>query len=396
MKPLSSPIKIDILCFSSTDWEGNWGSRQQVMLRFARRGYRVLYVEQLAGLEHLLRYPELRKRRLRRWREGLKTLDNNLWIASPPPFLPGRYYSLWINRLNSLIGSRWIRSYKDRLGFDKPLLWVYKPEHGGLLGKLGERLSVYHCIDEWTAGTAGRKRAVIASMETELLQKVDLVFANSPPIYENKRSLNPNTYRIPSGADVDLFSKALEPDYPVHPAIACLPRPRIGYSGTINERLDYAYLEHVARSRPEWSLVLVGDPYPWTLQAPPLQRLKTLPNVYFLGRFQFEEMPSLIKGMDICLLPYVRDERGHYRSPLKLYEYLAAGKPVVSIEQPEANEFAQVIYLASNPDEFVAHALDQDSPRRRKEWLAVAQTNSWKHRVDTMEEIIQRVLSDPG
>jgi glycosyltransferase involved in cell wall biosynthesis len=389
VKPVTSRECVDILCFSSTDWEGNWGSRQQIMLRFARRGYRVLYVEQMAGLEHLLRYPELRKRRMHRWQEGLFNLDHNLWVVSPPPFIPGRYYSLVIQRLNSRLALSWASRYKKRLGFDAPILWVYKPEHGGLVGKLDERLSIYHCIDEWTAGTSGRKRAIISKLETELLSKVDLVFANSPPTYATKRSLNPNTFRIPSAADVPLFSKALEPDYPVHPAIARIPRPRIGYSGTINE--------HIARSHPDWNLVLVGSPYPWTMQAPALQKIEAMPNVHFLGHFSFDEMPSLIKGMDICLLPYVSDERGQYRSPLKLYEYLAAGKPVVSIVQPEANEFAKFIYLASSPDEFVAQierALDQDSSQRQRERLSIAQANSWNHRVDSMESILQGFLKE--
>jgi len=95
-----------LLCFSSTDWDGIWGSRQQVMSRFARRGYRVLFVEQPAGLEHLLRYPALHRRKLRRWREGLRQVEDNLWIVSMPPLLPGRYYSPIINLVNQWLTAR--------------------------------------------------------------------------------------------------------------------------------------------------------------------------------------------------------------------------------------------------------------------------------------------------
>jgi len=276
-----------------------------------------------------------------------------------------------------------------------PILWLYNPEQGPLIGQFDERLSVYHCIDEFAAGTTGRKRRIIATLETELLNRVNLVFANSPLTYENKRRLHPRTYRIPSGADVEHFGQALDPAIPVHPAIARLSQPRIGYIGHVNERLDYAVLEHLAQRRPAWSLVFVGDTYPWTLDASPLRRLRALPNVHFLGQHPFAEMPALVKGMDVCLLPYADDERARYRSPLKLYEYLAAGKPVVSTDHPEARELGDAVYRAATPEAFlerVALALGQDSPERQRQRIAGAQQHSWDRRVDEMERIICDVL----
>jgi glycosyltransferase involved in cell wall biosynthesis len=385
----------NIICFSSSDWHGNWGSRQQVMLRFARRNYRVLFVERPAGLEHLLHYPGLRQRKFCRWREGLRQAQDNLWIVSLPPLLPGRYYSVTINRINQWLTARWSHRYLHKLEFTSPILWLYNPEQGRLLGQFGERLSVYHCIDEFAAGTRGRKRSIIETLETELLRRADLVFANSQLIYRSKRQLNPNTYRIPSGADVEHFAQAWDPAVPVHPAIARLPEPHIGYIGHVNERLDYAILEHLACQRPSWSLVLVGDTYPWTLDAPPLRRLRALPNVHFLGKYPFAKVPALVKGMDVCLLPYVDDERARYRSPLKLYEYLAAGKPVVSTNHPEAQELGDVVYLASTPEAYlerVAQALAQDGQERQRQRVAVARRHSWDRRVGEMERLIHRYL----
>ena len=384
-----------ILCFSSTDWDGVWGSRQQVMLRFARRGYRVLFIEQPAGLEHLLRYPALRQRKVRRWQEGLRPVADNLWIASLPPLLPGRYYAAAINQFNQRLTAHWARRALRQLGFGSPILWLYNPEQGPLVGRFGERLSVYHCIDEFTAGTAGRKRRTIAALEAELLSRVGLVFANSLPTYESKRRLNPRTYRIPSGADVEYFARALAPAVLVHPAVACLTPPRIGYIGHVNERLDYDVLEHLARQRPGWSLIFVGDTYPWTPDAPPLRRLRAFSNVHFLGKFSFGDMPALVKGMDVCLLPYVGDERAYYRSPLKLYEYLAAGKPVVSTDHPAAQELGDTVYRGATPETFlerIAQALAEDNQERRQKRIAVAQQHSWERRVDEMERLVREYL----
>jgi len=393
MKAKDLQNKPDILCFSSTDWDGLWGSRQQVMLRFARRGYRVLFIEQLAGLEHLLRYPELRRRKRRRWREGLQPVEENLWLLSAPPMLPGRYYSTAINRINASLTAYWVKKTLEELGFQRPVLWLYKPEHGALIGKFNEVLSVYHCIDEWPAGTAGRKRRIIAMLDRGLAKKAGLVFANSPPSYELKMNLNENTHRLPSGVDAGLFIR--EATQPEHTAISKLPKPRIGYVGTINERLDYDFLEYLAQQRPDCSLVFVGDTYPWPPDAPQIQSLQSYKNIHFLGHYSYEELPTLIKGLDCCLIPYVNDERGRYRSPLKLYEYLAAGKPIVSTENPEVSEFSPHVQIAATPEEFVElidKALADDNPELQEGRRQLARENSWDQRVDRMEQILNKSL----
>lgn len=378
----------DILCFSSTDWDGLWGSRQQVMLRFARRGYRVLFVEQLAGLEHLWRYPELRQRKLRRRQEGLRQVNENLWIINPPPLLPGRYYLDWVNRLNCAWVQQWIQPVLKKLQIKQPVLWVYKPEHAGLLAFFDPCLRVYHCIDEWTAGVRGLRRRNITRLEINLLQQVDLVFANSRLTYERKRQFHPHILRIPSGADIAHFSQALDPAFPEHPALSAIPHPRLGYSGTINERLDYAFLETLASQEPGLSLVFAGDPYPWTFQAPPLRRLRCYPNVHFLGPLPFTQMPAFLKGLDACLIPYVNDERGRFRSPLKLFEYLASGKPVISAPHPEIEPLPGIIYIGATPADFALQAviaLQEDTPLLQQQRLAFAQPHSWDRRVDEME-----------
>jgi glycosyltransferase involved in cell wall biosynthesis len=383
---------MDILCFSSTDWHGKWGSRQQVMLRFARRGYRVLFVERLAGLEHFWRYPDLRRRRWQRWREGLREFEPGLWIVSPPPLLPGRYYSRTIARVNVAIVTRWLASHVRRLAIAAPILWLYLPEHAPLVGRFGERLVVYHCVDEFTVGTQGRKRRTIAALEADLLRRADVIFTNSMLTYENKRQLNPNTYRIPSGADVDHFAQAADPAGEVHPDIAILPHPILVFAGNINEKIDVALLAAIAEARPHWSIVLIGQAYPRSTDLHPIQRPA---NVHWLGRRPFETLPSLLRGADVCLLPYVRGEATRYRSPLKLYEYLATGKPVVSTEHPEVRDFSEMVAIAS-ADQFVEaieDALKNDTVEGQRRRMEIAGKHSWDARVEEMEDILTKYLT---
>jgi glycosyltransferase involved in cell wall biosynthesis len=387
----------DFLFFSSSDWDWPWGSRQQVSQQLAQRGHRVLFVERLAGLEHLWKYPALRANR--RLRAQTRLIQPNIWGWTPPVLLPGRYYAPVIAWLNALIVQRLLRPFLQQLNFTTPILWLYQPEQAPLMGRFGETAVVYHCIDEFTVGTTGRKRQVIGQLEKEILRQADCVFANSPPTYEAKRPFNPHTYRIPSGVDAAHFAQAISDDLAVHPAIATLPSPRFGYIGNINERLNYEILTHLAQTNPDASLVLVGDTYPWTMAAPPLRPLQTLPNVYFLGKFPYAEMPALVKGMDVCLLPYVTTEHAYFRSPLKLYEYLAAGKPVVSTPNPEAQELGAAIYLADDRAAFVAavaQALATNTAQKQQKRLQIAYHHSWHNRVSNMLALIAAVQAARG
>lgn len=385
----------DFLLFSSSDWAWPWGSRQQVARELARRGYRVLFVERLAGLEHVGKYAFLRANR-RLWPQT-RTIQENIWSWTPPVLLPGRYYSPEVARLNAMIVAHLLRPFLRQLSFAHPILCLYQPEHAPLIGRFNETAVVYHCIDEFTVGTQGRKRAVIAQLEQTLLRRADAVFANSPPTYEAKRPYNPHTYRIPSGVDVAHFAQALRADFAVHPAIAALPAPRLGYIGNINERLNYELLAHLAQAFPQASLVLVGDTYPWTMDTPPLRRLRALPNIHFLGKFPFAEMPAIVKGIDVCLLPYAASEHAYFRSPLKLYEYLAAGKPVVATSNPEVVELRDWVYLGDEREAWVtavAHALGEDTRAQQQSRSVFAHNHSWSRRVDDMLNYLDAAKSD--
>lgn len=380
----------DILCFSSSDWCGRWGSRQQVMSRLAARGHRVLFVEQMAGLEHFYRYADLRTRRVRRWREGRREIQPRLWLAAPPPLLPGRYYSRSIAAWNARLVIRWLEPHLHDLAFESALVWTYKPEHAALLPLLGDAPVVYHCIDEFTVGTRGRKRRLILELEHALLRRADLVFANSALTCETKRTLNARTVRVSSGADVNHFARAADVSQPVSPDVAPLPRPVLAYVGTINEKVDVSVLDDVAVRRPDWTILLVGELYG---HPGGFRRLRTRPNVTWLGKRPFSDLPAILRGVDLCLLPYVEDTRTMYRSPLKLYEYLASGRPIVSTPHPEVDQFAGVVDVVS-PGQFVAgieRRLAVDTPQDARRRLRIACEHSWDARVDLMCEHLTRL-----
>jgi glycosyltransferase involved in cell wall biosynthesis len=155
---------------------------------------------------------------------------------------------------------------------------------------------------------------------------------------------------VPNGVDFRAFSTPV-----AEPAdLASIPHPRIGYAGVIKQQLDLALLAQVARRRPDWSLVMVGPIGMIGDQAEALRALQQLPNCHFTGRKSAAELPAYVQHFDVCTLGYVMDGYTRYIYPLKLHEYLAAGRPVVATHIPALEEFREVVYMARSAEDWVA------------------------------------------
>jgi glycosyltransferase involved in cell wall biosynthesis len=382
----------DILCFSTTDWDEIWGSRQQIMSRLAAAGHRVLFIERQVGLEHLVRNQGLLARRWRvRKRPALRAIQQNLWLWQPPLLPPGRYYSTKINQIGQdILGTR-LRPVLDELAFTKPLLWVYPPHSAPLIGKFSEQLVIYHCIERFIGGQSGRKRRIMQIQETNLLRRANRVFVHSEKLQHEYQVFTryPITL-VPSAADVAHFQSTDA----IHPEVACLPQPRLGVSGTLDNRIDVDLLKNLAYSHPEWHLVLIGQVRSKRIH---IKHLHSLPNLHLLGRRQFEDLPAMLNGMDVLLIPYVRNELTEYISPIKLYEYLAIGKPIVSTDLPGVRPLSPWVSLASDQPGFaraVQDALNQDTPQMFFERRRAAQEHTWEARIDLMWAVLNEALSE--
>ncbi len=232
---------------------------------------------------------------------------------------------------------------------------------------------------------------MIETQERELLTRADLVFVHSGGLQQLYASQTRRPMKlVPSAADVSLFQSTKL----VHPDIVDLPKPRLGLSGTLDARVDVALLEQLMSRKPGWSLVLIGSARPRRID---LAGLLALPNVYDLGKRPFTDLPALLNGMDVLLIPYRRSELTEFISPLKLYEYLANGAPIVSTPLPEAQPLAEWVYFAESPEEFiraVERALQEDKPERRADRRRAAQVHTWDQRVDILWEAVEAVLRE--
>lgn len=380
---------LPIVAFAK-DWHEDPTSNHHVLRELAR-DRRVLWLNSLAT-----RTPQLGstrdlgkiRRKLAEFARGPVNVENDLWVATPLVLpLP---HSERARRINRHLLRATIRLLRLRLGIGRFQLWTFLPSTADYIGTLGEDLAVYYCVDEWSMFSYLDRTQTVAA-ERALLERVDAVFAVNHALAEVKRAANPETFVAPHGVDHALFARALDDATRVPDDLAAIPRPRIGFYGTLRDWIDMELLQHVARARPAWQIVLIGQ------QLTDVSALRALPNVHLLGQRRHDELPAYCKGFDVGIIPYRIDERMPFVNPLKLREYLSAGLPVVSTAVPEVQRYAHLAHVATTPDEFVAaieRALAQAGPVARGARSAAMRGETWAARVAevtrTIDEVSQR------
>lgn len=203
-----------------------------------------------------------------------------------------------------------------------------------------------------------------------------------------------NVHWVPNAVDFRGFAQSLC-GRQIPSDLAQLPQPIIGYVGAIKEKLDFDLLALVARAHPDWSIVLVG-PVQLQRTSPAFENLRRLNNVFLLGCKPVESLPLYIRACSVCLLPYVINDWTRHIDPLKLYEYLAVGNPIVSVDIPAARRFSDVLRIATSKEDFVGQiecALQEHDLDQRRVRQAIAAENSWDQRVAMISDIIQTRLN---
>ncbi|MEW6770607.1 MAG: glycosyltransferase [Bacillota bacterium] len=381
----------EIVCLSSVDWEPLWTRKQQVMSRLDPSN-RILYVEPAATLISPFKDPSF-WRKWRPWGWWAGRPRPNIHVFHPPVVLPFGNLHPGVGRINQHWLALWIRRAMRRLGMKRPVLWTYLPGTAVVARLLEHKLLVYDCVDEHGAYRGLVNSKAVWEMEQDLLELADVTFVTAPGLYERRRAHSRRIYYLPNAADVAHFNKACDPEMPVPEEIERLPRPRLCFVGVIQEWVDTELLAYVARERPEWTLVLIGPVAPGV----GLHGLDRLGNVFFAGRKPKEELPNYLKGCDVCLNVFRASDLTANVSPLKFYEYLASGRPVVSTDMPAVREFADVVAVAADAPGFVAaveRTLAGENPARQEERLARAREHSWEARVAFMEEKIAAALRE--
>jgi glycosyltransferase involved in cell wall biosynthesis len=384
----------DIVCVGFNDWETElWTNQHHLMARLAAAGNRVLFVESLG-----LRRPTVAgrdvSRMARRLVRGLRPPRERDGVHVLSPLVIPLHGNAAVRRVNARLLPFLAGRATRRLGMTRPILWGYVPQAEVLLGALDPSLVVYHCVDD-IATQEGIDAASFRAAEERYARRADLVLASAPRLAERMRALNGNVLYAPNVADTGLFATAMTtgPAHPVDPAVAALPGPRLVFTGAIAEKkLDLPLLRDVARTRRDWTIALVGpvglgDPHT------DVAALEAEPNVHLLGPRRYEELPAVLRGADVTLIPYRASELTASIFPMKVYEYLAAGRPVVATPLP-ALAGVEEITVAEGPGAFTAaieRELAADTPERRAARSAAAAANSWDARLAEITGALERL-----
>jgi glycosyltransferase involved in cell wall biosynthesis len=338
--------KRDVVIISSIDWDFNWQGPQEIALRLAESGNRVFFVENLG-----VRAPQLKDlprvvKRLKKWvlsnlafwRESHNKSDipNNLFVFSPlafPPFSasPGK-------KLNRSFFIPKIKAAIQRQGFDNVVILTFIPSDtvNELIDQIRDPDStiVYYSAADFPKLVKNPES--MRAAEVELIKNCDAVFTICNPLTKDFSEHNHNVHTICYGVDIDAFDPTSKKDELTRAVIETYARnekPVIGYVGGLHQQVDFELLKQCALSRPDWNWVFVG----------PIQEniaeLESLPNTFFLGQQPHSQLVHFIDSFDVCLIPYLDNDFTQTVVPVKLNEYLAVGKPVVSTNIPIISEF---------------------------------------------------------
>ena len=311
--------------------------------------------------------------------KGLKNPRQNLYVLTPLVIpLPGSWL---VKRLNQLLLIAQIRLALKKIGKGPLQVWSFTPEIAYALGHFNEEKVVYYCVDDH-ASFSGYDKAQVLRDEKELCEKSDLVITTSMALQEAKKAWNPNTILVPHGVDFAHFNRAVTQDLPCPKELESIPRPRLGFFGLIRDWVDVDLLWQVAQKRPDWHFVLIGD----ADSSIDLGKYRSSPNMHFLGRKPYKDLPAFCRHFDVGLIPFKVNELTHAVNPIKLREYLSAGLPVISTPMPEVKLYDQFVRMIENKEDFekaVQKALGESKEDRNSRVIAMAE-ETWNKKMDVI------------
>jgi glycosyltransferase involved in cell wall biosynthesis len=385
----------NVIIISSIAWDFLWQGPQEIAMRLARAGNRVLYLDNIG-----LRAPGLRDHRRVREHVGkwvryagtqVREIESGLYVCTPvvlPPF--GTALQRWLNRRFFLPR---IAAQARALGLDDPIIISYLPTDTAvaLIAMLATPRSVvaaYYATDHVRFVTHQER---LARWEPLFLRAADVVFAQESILAAHAARFNGNVHVAPHGVSVEAFENGGEPG----PELAAIPPPVIGYIGGLHVAVDYDLLREAVRLRPEWSWVFIGS----------IQVARSLlpraANVHYLGPHPHAELPRLIRRFDVCIIPYRQDPSTDVVLPTKLGEYLAAGKPVVSTRLStvvELNRKHPVLVISDDSAESFVNAIEtalalpagEATIQRRRD---VAALDDWRLRMEQISRHLEEAAA---
>ena len=290
-----------------------------------------------------------------------------------------------------------LNAFLQKTGIESPLVWLYTPLALPLAKKLAPRCLIYDCMDELSA--FAHAPLELKQREAELLDTATVVLTGGPSLFDAKRKFRDDVHCIPSSVDAAHFAVTnLLPDGPLVARAIELQgvhiRPRLGFFGVIDERLDVALVAALADANSDWDIVMAGP----VVKIDP-QQLPQRHNIKWLGMQSYDMLPYLLASWDVALMPFALNESTRFISPTKTLEYMAGGKPVVSTAISDVGRlYGEVVEIANNHAEFISacYRVLAESQRARvsrvDNMAAVVASHSWDRSTDYVQALLEYAL----
>ena len=371
----------EVVCLSTSNFHPFPTRKQNVMTRL--QAERVLYFDPPVTWLAPLKDKNARSR-LCAYRRQPEQATDKVTVCATPPVLPFFNKFRFINRINQRRLARYVKRRMKELGFNQPLLWCYSPTSCDIVSHLPHRGLVYDCVDRHSAYPGLIDPKVVDGMERDLARQCDTVFCTAQGLYDTLREYNDKTCLIPNGAAYELFSQAA--------GESRSERPVFGFVGMLQECIAYDYLLALADAMPEADIVLIGR----TLPGVDISQLRQRPNIKLPGLMPQPELPAVIRDFSVCLNLFAPGRLSRDVSPLKFYEYLATGKPLVTTREPrQVEDYSGLVYIADDIPSCLdccRRALAENDPELRRRRMEAGQAASWDNRVKQMEDLLQENL----
>lgn len=374
---MSSPPVLVV--FSHLRWNFVYQRPQHLLTRLGVH-WRVVFVEEPRYDEGPARFE-------------VSEIASNVTVLVPyTPILAAGFHDDQLALLQPLLSTA-LRAFKLQVD----VAWLYTPMALPLAKSLEPVCLVYDCMDELSAFKDAPRQ--LRQRESALLKDAALVFTGGPSLYEVRRELHPSVHCFPSAVDSAHFSPANLDSHCSHAKSAAvlqdgLARPRLGFFGVIDERLDLELVATIADHHPEWSVIMAGPVVKIDVRTLPRR-----PNIHWMGMQPYERLPYLLSGWDVCLMPFALNEATRFISPTKTLEYMAGGKPIVSTPVRDViSLYSAAVDVASAPLPFVqaceAVLIESVAARyqRNTEMLNAVSMNSWQRISDSMNGLLQATL----
>ncbi len=389
---MNSKLKYDIVCFGPSDWWGrNPSCTTHIMQRLAGTN-RVLYVNPFSsdlsgGLKKGIGTRILRK--LKSLLKVIRKSQEGLYVFSPLFFpMQGRK---WIDTCNNYLLRVQFWFLCRILRINQPVIWVENLRSADMLDWFKPSLVVYHVSDLFTECRYTANREALKRREQKILATSDLIICVSNQLYQRHLELHSNVHYIPHGVDFDAFHQAAISGE-ILPELKNTPKPIVGYFGTMTASNDIELLLYCARKLSNVSFVFAGQ-----ITAGNYNELLSLPNVFYLGMLPYEKIPHLCASFDVCMLQWKITEWIRNCNPLKLFEYMASGKPIVSVPIREVEEnYSDLISVAATKEDFckaIVWELENDNHPRSGARIEIARQHNWDNHVQLIDKLISENLS---